>query len=89
MNQKRDKSRGKKANSMSPTRHQGQDPAQLHEKLKRLGKEVFTLREGLNQRDYDLIVSDLKMPEVNGQELFLFLRQTNPTLGDQVLFSHR
>jgi CheY-like chemotaxis protein len=40
----------------------------------------------INERDYDLILSDLKMPDLDGPGLFEQLRQTRPQLLERLIF---
>jgi nitrogen-specific signal transduction histidine kinase/CheY-like chemotaxis protein len=42
--------------------------------------------EKIKSRAYDLIVSDLKMPELDGQELFARIRSEHPDMARRVLF---
>jgi CheY-like chemotaxis protein len=60
-----------------------------------LGKEKFELdmastgREAivkLGREDYDLILSDIRMPEFDGKQLFAFLDQNLPEYKDKVIF---
>ncbi len=41
----------------------------------------------LGQEVYDVIVADIKMPQLSGIELYRLLRETNPALSDRVIFS--
>ncbi|MFQ5876427.1 MAG: ATP-binding protein [Acidobacteriota bacterium] len=43
--------------------------------------------EALAARPYDLIVSDLKMPEMDGQELYERLREGYPRLAENIIFT--
>jgi len=46
------------------------------------GKEAITT---LRQKDYDLVITDLKMPEVDGIELIKWLRSSKPETGIVVI----
>ncbi|HID62589.1 MAG TPA: GAF domain-containing protein [Anaerolineae bacterium] len=56
------------------------------------GHQVDTASDGraavkmLERRDYDLIISDLKMAGMNGQKLYSHLQKTHPPLARRVLF---
>jgi len=60
--------------------------------LERLGHAVDTVADGesalrlLNQLEYDVIVSDLRMPGLNGRELLERLRQRGETVQDRLIF---
>jgi signal transduction histidine kinase len=44
-------------------------------------------REVINSQHFNLIICDLKMPGMNGRELYAYLKQTNPELARHVIFS--
>jgi len=56
------------------------------------GYEVETAPDGvaalkkLQERDYDLILSDLRMPELNGEGLYLEVMRQKPKLGRRFIF---
>lgn len=49
----------------------------------RSGKEALEL---INTKDYDFILSDIRMPDMNGMELYNHLRQIKPELASKVIF---
>lgn len=60
--------------------------------LRSEGHAVDISRDGraalnkLKESDYDLILCDIKMPEVSGQNLFHWIETTKPHLADRVIF---
>ena len=40
----------------------------------------------IKRKKYDLVISDLKMPELGGKELYNLLRAENPAIADKILF---
>jgi len=73
------------------------DEVEILELLKRLleaeGHVVITADNGieaqalLDQRDFDLVICDLKMPGINGRELFEYLQARQPQMAERVIFS--
>ena len=57
----------------------------LHFELDRAstGRQAVQL---LSRNDYDLILSDIRMPELDGQQLFEFLSQNMPEYKERVIF---
>ncbi len=61
--------------------------------LERDGHQVETASSGrealsrIQDRDFDVLIFDLKMPEMNGQELFERVRERRPELGERVIFA--
>jgi len=45
------------------------------------------LARGLKSSDYDLIVSDLRMPGIDGQQLYAWIKAERPDLADRVAFA--
>jgi len=41
----------------------------------------------LQQKDYDLIIMDYKMPDMGGRELYLWLKDWKPHLASRVLLA--
>lgn len=64
---------------------------QSHEELEKI---VFEAEDGqqaveiLNRHDFDLIISDLKMPQMNGLELVKFVQQNHPHMSTVVLSAY-
>jgi CheY-like chemotaxis protein len=60
--------------------------------LRSEGHSVDISRDGraalnkLKESDYDLILCDIKMPEVTGQELFQWIEANKPNLAERVIF---
>jgi signal transduction histidine kinase/ActR/RegA family two-component response regulator len=44
-------------------------------------------RNKLDQHRYDLVICDLKMPGMGGRELYTYLRQTQPDVAKQMVFT--
>jgi CheY-like chemotaxis protein len=42
--------------------------------------------ERLTAERYSLVISDIRMPEMNGTELFLWLRETQPAMATRLVF---
>jgi two-component system NtrC family sensor kinase len=42
--------------------------------------------EKLAERDYDLIITDFKMPQMSGRELFQWIKDTRPHLARRIIF---
>jgi len=65
----------------------------LAEALQALGHEVETVGDGLEARNrvsrvkYDLIISDLKMPNMNGREFYRHVAEVEPDLARRIIFS--
>lgn len=61
--------------------------------LRAEGHRVVTVVNGLEARDildeqpFDVIICDLKMPGMNGRDLYTYLKQTNPAMARRVIFS--
>ena len=57
------------------------------------GHSVTAVHSGLEAREvirsqhFHLVICDLKMPGMNGRELYAYLKQTNPELARRVIFS--
>lgn len=49
----------------------------------RSGKEALKL---IKNRNYDFILSDIRMPDMSGMELYNKIRQVNPELASKVIF---
>ncbi len=47
------------------------------------GQEAMAM---IGEKDYDAVVSDIKMPGVGGRELFLFVQKNHPDLADRIIF---
>ena len=45
-----------------------------------------TAMEKLMKNDYDLIITDLKMPQMSGRELFQWIKQKRPHLARRIIF---
>ncbi|MHB1148852.1 MAG: GAF domain-containing protein [Thermoleophilia bacterium] len=64
----------------------------LRETLKRVGHDVDTARDGqvaltmLKQKHYDCIVSDVKMPGIDGTTLHRMINDTDPVLAGTFIF---
>ncbi|MHB1390268.1 MAG: GAF domain-containing protein [Thermoleophilia bacterium] len=64
----------------------------LRETLKRVGHDVDTARDGqvalrmLEQKHYDCIVSDVKMPGIDGTTLHRMIKDTDPVLAGTFIF---
>jgi CheY-like chemotaxis protein len=43
----------------------------------------------LQEKDYDLVITDLKMPEVDGIDLIKWLRSSKPQTGIVVIRNHK
>ncbi|MFC2045409.1 response regulator [Chloroflexota bacterium] len=41
----------------------------------------------LNERDYDLYIIDIKMPEINGTEVYEYMSEQYPELVNRVIFA--
>jgi len=60
--------------------------------LERLGCQVTTAHSGeealahLDAEEYDVIISDLKMPGMSGQELYALLRKNRPEVAERFIF---
>ena len=60
--------------------------------LTKEGFEVDTAYDGLaaqsiiSEREYDLYLVDIKMPLMNGKELYAWLQETYPSNADRVVF---
>jgi signal transduction histidine kinase/CheY-like chemotaxis protein len=60
--------------------------------LKNDGYRVDTARNGklalekIQIRDYDAIICDVKMPVMNGQQLYEILRERKPKMADRIIF---
>jgi len=60
--------------------------------LERLGCRVITALSGeealahLDAEEFDVIVSDLKMPGMSGQELYLHLKENRPEVAERFIF---
>jgi len=65
--------------------------AVLKAMLSRDGHEVETVSDGaeakrlLQERDYDVVLCDLKMPKVDGAQLFRWLKETKPSLASRFI----
>jgi nitrogen-specific signal transduction histidine kinase len=65
--------------------------AVLKAMLSREGHEVETVNDGaeakrlLQERDYDVVLCDLKMPKVDGAQLFRWLKATKPSLASRFI----
>jgi CheY-like chemotaxis protein len=65
--------------------------AVLKAMLSRDGHEVETVNDGaeakrlLRERDYDVVLCDLKMPKVDGAQLFRWLKETKPSLASRFI----
>jgi CheY-like chemotaxis protein len=46
-----------------------------------------TAKERLSSRAYDLIISDLKMPQMNGREFYRYVAAAQPALARRIIFS--
>jgi signal transduction histidine kinase len=44
-------------------------------------------KEILQHQDFDLVICDLKMPGINGRELYAYLEMTKPEIAKRVIFS--
>jgi DNA-binding response OmpR family regulator len=61
--------------------------------LKRSGHEVSHASSGaeavqcIGQQDYDLIMLDVKMPGVSGQDVYKIIREDRPHLAQRVIFT--
>ncbi len=66
--------------------------ALMRESLEGAGYEVATAESGalalalLDEARFDAIVSDLRMPEIDGAELWRTVRQRHPALAQRMLF---
>ena len=64
----------------------------LQEILTREGHQIFTATNGkeallmLQQREFDLIITDIKMPETGGQELYQLLKARGSQYAERLLF---
>jgi signal transduction histidine kinase len=60
--------------------------------LDAFGHKVFTAKNGnqamekLEEGKYDLIISDIKMPEFDGEELYNLIKSKNPELAERIIF---
>ena len=65
--------------------------AVLKAMLSRDGHKVETVSDGaeakrlLQERDYDVVLCDLKMPKVDGAQLFRWLKETKPSLASRFI----
>jgi two-component system NtrC family sensor kinase len=65
----------------------------LYHVLKADGHRIDTAMSGttawrkIQDEPYDLIISDLKMPGMSGQELYAKVRQLDPTLAGRIIFA--
>jgi nitrogen-specific signal transduction histidine kinase len=65
--------------------------AVLKAMLSRDGHEVEAVNDGaeakrlLQERDYDVVLCDLKMPKVDGAQLFRWLKETKPSLASRFI----
>jgi len=65
----------------------------LHEVLVKSGYQVDVASDGFealnsaSTRDYDLIITDIKMPKLDGNELYLSVVQKQPWMRDKFLFT--
>jgi PAS domain S-box-containing protein len=65
--------------------------AVLKAMLSRDGHKVETVNDGaeakrlLRERDYDVVLCDLKMPKVDGAQLFRWLKETKPSLASRFI----
>lgn len=65
--------------------------AVLKAMLSRDGHKVETVKDGaeakrlLQERDYDVVLCDLKMPKVDGAQLFRWLKETKPSLASRFI----
>ncbi len=65
----------------------------LHEVLKRMGIESDGAINGpaafqmLQKRDYDIIISDVDMPDVNGIAVYRYIEKYFPHLINRIVFS--
>ena len=61
--------------------------------LKRNGYDVDTINDGkkafvlLDQKEYDLILCDIRMPEMSGPELFMQLQEKYPGMARRIVFT--
>jgi CheY-like chemotaxis protein len=66
--------------------------AQLMKEILKAEFEVEVARDGveglerIKQNGYDVIISDLKMPQMDGKELYLEVRKLNPDLAKRIIF---
>jgi DNA-binding NtrC family response regulator len=44
-------------------------------------------KEMINQKDYDLLLSDIRTPKTNGIEFYQYLEQVKPELKSKVIFT--
>jgi signal transduction histidine kinase len=64
----------------------------LSEILQKLGYTVDISRtadtalESLNSKSYDFLITDIKMPQMGGQELYRHVKQRNPKLARRIIF---
>lgn len=64
----------------------------LSEILQKLGykvdasRTVATALENLNSKLYDFIITDIKMPQMGGQELYQQVKQQDPKLAKRIIF---
>jgi len=64
----------------------------VHDVLKNEGcvvEKATNGRDALNkidQKDYDLVICDLKMPQLSGQDFFKFLKENKPHLVPRIMF---
>ncbi|MEW5947520.1 MAG: ATP-binding protein, partial [bacterium] len=61
--------------------------------LKRAGYDVECADNGekaialLKEKSYDLVVSDMRMPEVSGEEIYVFLKENRPDMLGRIIFT--
>ncbi|MFH1539473.1 MAG: PAS domain S-box protein [bacterium] len=48
------------------------------------GEEAIAL---LKEKSYGLIISDMRMPEVSGEEIYVFLKENRPDLIEKIIFT--
>jgi CheY-like chemotaxis protein len=47
------------------------------------GEEAIKL---LDNREYDIIISDMKMPGISGQNVYTYVQRKNPTMAERMIF---
>jgi len=49
-------------------------------------ENVKTALENLNLKTYDILLTDIKMPQMGGKEFYEYVKQQNPKLARQIIF---